>query len=109
MRVRWHKYKSKSSKCLQGHYHPSKLEAGYCDMLETLKKNGDIKDYVGQKKFDFMVNDKKICAHIVDFYVQDNSGEWAVHECKGYEHPTWNIKRKLFEALYPHIEYIVIK
>lgn len=109
MRIRRHKYKAVSSKCVNGHYHPSKLEAGYCNQLTMLKKNGDIKDFEGQKRFDFIVNDQKICSHLVDFYVQDVTGEWSVHECKGYEHPVWNIKRKLFEALFPEIEYIVIK
>ena len=109
MRIRKHKYRAKSSKCNQGHYHPSKLEAGYCDQLEMLKKNGDIKDYESQKRIDLIVNDKKICTHIVDFYVQDKYGEWSFHECKGYAMPVWNLKRKLTEALFPEIEYIVIK
>ena len=109
MRVRRHKYRAKSSKCYQGHYHPSKLEAGYCDQLAMLKKNGDIKDYENQHRIRLEVNGQKICDHIVDFYVQQNDGEWEFHECKGMELPVWNLKRKLTEALYPHIQYIVIK
>lgn len=109
MRVRRHKYHAKSSKCLQGHYHPSKIEAGYCDLLAANKRGGTIKDYESQVRFDFVVNGQKICSHIVDFVVEMPDGEKQVHECKGYEHPLWNIKRKLFEALYPDIEYIVIK
>jgi hypothetical protein len=109
MRIRKHKYRAKSSKCHQGHYHPSKLEAGYCDQLAMLVKSGDILSYENQPRFTFTVNDQKICQHIPDFLVTLNDGTKEVHECKGIEMPVWNIKRKLFEALYPEIEYIVIK
>jgi hypothetical protein len=102
------KYRNVSSKCSSGHYHPSKLESGYCDDLKMLKNTGHIKDYEIQKKFDFIVNGQKICSHIVDFLVTNNYGVEEVHETKGLEMPVWNIKRKLFEALYPYIEYIVI-
>lgn len=78
-------------------------------MLAMLKKNGDIKEYVIQPRFDMIVNNEKICTHIPDFLVTRQDGTKEVHECKGYEHPTWNLKRKLFEALFPDIEYIVIK
>jgi hypothetical protein len=109
MRVRWHKFKAKPSKCYQGHYHPSKLEAGYCDTLAILKKNEEIAEYQYAPRFDMIVNGQKICTHIPDFLVTRKDGLQEVHECKGYEMPVWNLKRKLFEALYPNIEYIVIK
>lgn len=110
MRIRYgNKYRSKSSKCCSGHYHASKLESGYCNSLSLLKKAGEIKDFKTQVPIELRVNDVKVCTHIVDFYVQDNSGEWAVHETKGMELPLWNLKRKIFEALHPDIEYIVIK
>ena len=108
LRIRKHKYKAKSSKCFQNHYHPSKLEAGYCDQLRALEKAGEIDSYIREPRFDLIVNGQKICTHIPDFLVT-RDGVQEVHECKGYEHPTWNLKRKLFEALFPEIEYIVIK
>lgn len=113
-RIRRHKYHAKSSKCYQGHYHPSKLEAGYCDMLALLKKNGDIYDFVTQPRFRLEVNGQKICEMVPDFKVWRTKADYEadhyeIHETKGYEHPTWNIKRKLFEALFPHIDYIIIK
>lgn len=109
MRIRQHKFKARSSKCYQNHYHPSKLEAGHCDLLAMLLKNGDIESYEYGKRFDLIVNGHKICAHIPDFYVVQKGGMVQVQECKGYEMPVWNLKRKLFEALFPDIEYVVIK
>jgi hypothetical protein len=109
MRIRRTKYRSKRSICSNGHYHPSKLESGYCDMLDMLVKDGEIKDYKSQVTYTFIVNKQKICSHIVDFVVTTNDGSQEVHETKGYAHAVWNIKRKLFEALYPDINYIVIK
>ena len=114
MRIRRHKFRAKSSRCYQGHYHPSKLEAGYCDTLELLRKAGDIFHYENQPRIRLEVNGNKICDHIPDFKVYRTrkdyeSGHYEIHETKGYESPVWNIKRKLFEALFPEIEYIVIK
>ena len=109
MRIRQHKFRAKSSKCYQGHYHPSKLEAEYCDLLHLQLKAGEITEIEWQPRFNMIVNGQKICAHIPDFRVTYKDGTVQVHECKGYEMPVWNIKRKLFEALYPDIDYIVIK
>jgi len=102
------KYNNKKSTCGL-HYHDSKGEAGYCRQLQILKKAGKIQDFETQKTFDFYVNGKKICSHRVDFLVTTNEGKIEAHEYKGYEQNTWIIKKKLFEALYPEIDYIVIK
>jgi exonuclease III len=106
------KYGNKSSKCVAGHWHDSMKEARYCDTLYMLKKGGEIKDYKTQVHYDLKVKKQKICGMRVDFLVTTNSGAKEVHEVKSYPTmtPSWNIKRKLFEALYsPKIEYIVIK
>ncbi len=70
-------------------------------LLAMLKKNGDIKDYVSQKKFDFIVNGVKVCSHIADFFVQQNSGEWEVQETKGRMTAVFALKYKLFLACFP--------
>lgn len=105
------KYKNKSCQCLQNHWHDSIREAHYCNGLEVLKKEGEIKDYQGQVTYRLMVNDQKVCAIIVDFLVTNKYGAQEVHEVKSYITctPVWNVKRKLFESLYPNIAYIVIK
>ena len=105
------KYRNKSCICRQNHQHDSIKEAHYCDQLELLKKAGEIIDYEKQVTFHMKVNDKKVCAIRVDFLVESKHGGQEVHEVKSSATmtSTWNVKRKLFEALYPHIEYIVVK
>lgn len=106
---RRHKFNAVRSKCSSGHYHPSKLEASYCDNLRMLTENGDIADYETQYKAELYVNDKKITTHYIDFMVTTNDGKKEAHETKGMESQLWKIKKRLFEALNPDIEYIVIK
>ena len=105
------KYRNKSSCCRQNHWHPSYKEANWCDNLALLKKAGEIKDYETQVKFDLKVKGQKIAGIIVDFLITNRDGTKVVEEVKSYitMTPLWNIKRKLFEALYPKIPYNVIK
>ena len=103
------KYKNKSCYCRQNHWHASIKEAHYCDQLELLVKAGEILSYMPQRSYDLKVNGQKICKHIPDFTIETKTG-WQVHEVKSPITMTavWSIKRKLFEALYPEMEYIVI-
>ncbi len=104
------KYKNKSCVCRQDHWHHSIKEAHWCDQLELLRKAGEIKRYETQVRFELWVKRDKIAAMIVDFVVYDKDGR-HIEEVKSYPTmtPEWNIKRKLFEALYPKIPYYVIK
>lgn len=105
------KYRNKSCECLQKHWHDSIKESRYCDQLELLRKAKEIHSYEIQKTFELKVNGQKVCGIRPDFLVFTNSGALEVHEVKSYitMTSTWNVKRKLFEALYPEITYIVIK
>jgi len=103
------KYHNITCRCWAGHGHESRGEANYCNQLNALKRAGDIKDYEIQKTFHLVVNGKTICAHRVDFVVTDNDGRRHVEEFKGFATREWAIKKKLFEAVYPDIEYIVVK
>ena len=103
------KYGNKTCKCINGHIHDSRGEASYCDQLHFMKKAGEIKDYKIQVKYTFYVNDKKICNHYVDFEVITKNDILEVHEYKGFRNNVWNIKKKLFEACYENIPYIVIE
>jgi hypothetical protein len=71
---------------------------------------GKIKSYEIQKDYDLVVNGQKICGIRPDFVVLTNLDETEIHEVKSYVTmtPAWNIKRKLWEAIYPDFEYIVI-
>jgi len=107
--IKRNKYNAKSCKCNQGHLHDSRGEAGYCNQLALLKKAGEILDYSIQRTFHLEVNGKTVCQHRVDFWVEGPGGNFEVHEFKGFATREWNLKRKLFEALYPDIPYYVVK
>lgn len=103
------KYRNRSGMCSANHWHQSILEADECSCLFLQQKAKAIKSYEIQKRFDFVVNEKKITTHLVDFYVTENNGKVYVIETKGMETELWRIKKKLFEALYPEIPYLVKK
>lgn len=96
-----------SCSCFQSHMHDSRGEAQYCNQLHLLKKAGEIANIETQKTFELKVNNRKICSHRVDFLVITNDGKWEVHEYKGFGTQVWQLKKKLFEACYPLIPYIV--
>ena len=97
------------SKEYNGRYYHSKKEAAYAQELDLLKKAGEIKDWKPQHRVSLDVNGYHICNYIVDFLVTNKYGEEELHEVKGFETDLWRIKRKLLEAIYPDIKYIVIK
>ena len=96
-----------SCRCLSGHQHDSRGEAQYCNILLWAKKARQIKDYAIQVTFDLKVNDKLICRHRVDFLVYYKGNQREVREFKGYGSEVWQIKKKLFEACYPEIPYLI--
>lgn len=87
----------------------SRREADYYAHLKLEKRAKVILDFERQVQIDLVVNGKKICAHRIDFFVTLAGGGKEVREVKGYETPEWEIKRKLFEALFPEIPYKVIR
>jgi len=101
------KYHSRGCKCLSGHYHDSRKEATHCNRLLADLQDGKIKSYKTQVSYALNINGHKICRHIVDFVVENNDGSIVVNEVKGFATKDWKIKYKLFEALYPDIEYHV--
>jgi hypothetical protein len=103
------KYHSKTTYCWSKHKHDSMKEAEYCNMLLALQRAGDIRSYEIQKEYALVVNSQHICKHRVDFVVTTKHGAPEIHEVKGFATAEWNIKRKLFEALYPDLEYIIIR
>lgn len=101
------KYRNKTGSCLAKHWHQSILEADECSSLYLRQKAGEVISYEIQKRFEFVVNGHKICSHLVDFYVIYSDGSIAVVETKGMETELWRIKKKLFEACFPDIPYLV--
>lgn len=104
-----HKYGAVRSKCALGHSHPSKLECGYCGQLQILEKANEIKSFEYAKKYELRVNGILIGCHKPDFTVMTNDGRIEVHETKGMVTSDFQLRKNLFEAIYPEIKYIVIK
>ncbi len=104
------KYHSKTQKCSLGHIHHSTGECGYCNnlLLQTKCTPRLVKSFKTQVKYSLKVNGKQITNHFVDFEVIRPDGKLEIHEYKGFATAVWAIKRKLFEALYPDIPYLVI-
>ncbi len=92
----------------------SRREADYYGQLKIEKRAKLIKDFQRQVEFDLYAWDgvsfgKRVCAHRVDFLVTMPDGKKEVREVKGFATDIWDLKRKMFEANYPHIPYKVIK
>ena len=103
--------KYNNSTCqIDGHSFDSRKEGAYYGQLKLEKRAGLIKGFERQVSFDLMCNGEKICRHIVDFLVtrMDNTTEVREVKSRGTMTDAWNIKRKLFEACYPKIEYKII-
>ena len=87
----------------------SKKEAKrYVELKEKLDA-GIIADLRLQPKFDCIINGKKVCTYKADFeYLLDDQigpqgqiGHYIVEDVKGFKTPTYRLKKKLVEALYP--------
>ena len=105
----YQKYGNKTYRCAQGHLHQSIGESGYCDTLHLMLRAKEIKSVKQQPKYPLDVNGHHICNHIVDFEVVNKQGVTEVHEFKGFATKLWDMKHKLFKAIYPKIPYIVVK
>ena len=101
-------------KCLSGHIHDSKKEADRCHYWLAMKREKKIRDFTAHYRFDLYVNSKLICYHEVDFFVHPCLPyDSFVEDVKGKDRKTgwssktstWALKKKIFEALYPNIEY----
>ena len=86
----------------------SKAEARYAEHLDWLKDEGKIWDWERQIRWPLIVNGEKVCTIVPDFKVYTSPRNYALHEVKGFAQPIWRLKRKLFEALHPDIEYVVV-
>lgn len=106
---RRHKYNAKSCHCTQGHIHDSRLEARHCALIHLMArdKTKGIVEIKRQVTFELAVNGKKICGHRVDFLLEYQDGKQEVIESKGFATPEWELKHRLFEAIYPEIKYTV--
>lgn len=99
------KYGAIKTHCAAGHLHDSKMEAGRCDDLHVLQAAGRIERLTQQPVFNCSVNGRKICDYKADFayfLVSTVPGESCrvCEDVKGFRTPTFNLKKKLVEAIH---------
>lgn len=71
--------------------------------LKLLKRANEIKDFIMQKKFYFVINNQKVCSYICDFEVINNDGSIDIEDVKSEytrKLPIYSIKKKLMKAIY---------
>ena len=88
------KFKNKKAKSIDGYNHRSKLEADVANMLVAMKTSGEIKDF--KREVPVMLTKAKI-KYVADFCVENFEGGKYFIEAKGFETPTWRIKKRLWE------------
>lgn len=93
----------------------SKLEMNYYrDVLLPMLESGELSKIELQKKYvlqdGFKRNDQTVrpIIYIADFYLEYSDGSERVVDIKGMADSTAKIKRKLFWAKYPDIDYVWI-
>ncbi|HEF1856046.1 TPA: DUF1064 domain-containing protein [Bacillus cereus] len=93
----------------------SQAEAHYYERLKIRYARGEVQGFERQPVFHlqpaFKKQDKSFQAitYIADFLVYLPNGEVEVIDIKGFITETFNVKRKLFEYTYPHLQLILLK
>lgn len=85
----------------------SKLEATVAAELDLELRAGTVAKVEPQKTFELRVEGRIVARHRVDFLVTMPDGSQKVVEAKGFATEVWRIKRELFIALFPWIDYEV--
>lgn len=99
------KYKNKKSRYKNRVYH-SRREAGDAMWLDSLLKQGLIKEVIPQYRIRFEINGLFMWSHIVDFLVILNDGRKKFCETKGWPTLLWQRNVKMCKVLYPEIKYL---
>lgn len=110
-RFRKNKYGAKKTHCSHGHKHDSKKEAVYCDTLHNRLYAGEISDLKISVQFWFVINGKQVkhrngrrVGYLADFSFFEN-GKLVVVDVKGFVVRDWPLRRAIFCALHPEIEF----
>ena len=99
-----HKYSAKPT-VVDGIRFASKAESDRYGHLKLLEKNQFIYGLELQPKFPIHVNGQKICTYMADFrYRKTVGGDDIIEDVKGIKTPVYRLKKKLFEACYPHLK-----
>lgn len=108
------KYSNKKT-VVDGIVFDSRLEANrYCE-LKLLQRGGVISGLRRQVPFElqpgFTKNGKRYRAiqYVADFVYTDHAGNTIVEDTKGYHTDVYNIKKKIFEKVYPNLTIKEVK
>lgn len=88
---------------VDGHRFPSKKEANVYIGLKLLERSKKISGLTLQPRYPLVVNGHKVCTYVADFMFFE-AGKCVAADAKGYKTQVYQIKSKLFRALYPDIE-----
>ena len=96
------KYNAIPTRCNQGQFHHSKLEANRCDELHVLQAGGILSELKAhpQPAYPLVVNGHKLCSYVADFEYVDADGNVVTEDTKGFRTEVYKLKAELFLALY---------
>lgn len=93
------KYKNKRT-FYNGRWYDSEKEARRAGELDLMLKAGVVKKWTPQVKFDFIHDDKKICAYVLDFLVEYKDGTTEYEDVKGFKTSVYKLKKKMMKTFY---------
>lgn len=104
-----HKFSAKPT-VVDGIRFASKAEADRYGHLKLLEQNQFIYGLELQPKFPIHINGQQVCTYVADFrYRKTSGGDDIIEDVKGFKTPVYSLKKKLFEACYPHLKITEIK
>ena len=87
----------------------SKREAKRYEALKLLLAHGEISELKLQPRFKLRVEGVLICTYVADFEYKTATGKEVVEDVKGFKTDVYRIKANLFQALYPSIDFRVVR
>ena len=100
---------AKEDRQYNGVTYDSKSEARYAMELDLRLKAGDIRGWTRQVYMPLLVNGTVVCRMVIDFQIVHKDGRVEYVEIKGWSTPEYKLKRKLLAAVYPDLNYTVVK
>jgi hypothetical protein len=107
------KYFAKKTECAFGHKHDSKSEASRCNELHEEQDLGLISQLEVHPKYFFAIHGKQVkhdngrrVGMVPDWaYLDNRNGKTVVEDRKGMVVRDYAIRKAIFRALYPEIEF----
>ena len=93
------KYKNKKTE-IDGIMFDSKKEGSRYLDLKLLENLGEISELELQPKYDFIINDVKICSYQADFRYREKDGTQVVEDVKGFKTSMYKLKARMMRGFY---------